>query len=663
VTGVCDSTAEANGPQGPNEVAFGQGYCEVRFSNRINGKTHYSENLCGTSENNKPNNITWKNEYCGYASDASPEDSRTKVYEGLCDDSASDEELYGPHLAGFNKGYCKADKDSLTIDAITRTVRNKNFYTETSFCNEDPNERPNDVTWKKEYCGYASATGTPVVLQGLCDDGQGPSEDAYNPNEYCQYDRNLQKTTRTEDGCENGDRINENEWKGQYCGYASRTATTTSVQEGVCDDGDQGPNSESFGGGYCTVSLWGKFPGIENKIHQKTEYTDEFCGASGKPNNGKWNGEYCGYANKNADDAEKVWTGVCDDGNGKHKQQYDAPGYCQAAEPATPGALSATQFGDWTCNGKSVKYNEGSWKNEYCFINQVAAKCPAGTIGDGTVRSDNANKCILPSTKARCLADSLRQGSVDYPAEKGYFSNGACHIPAARYGIAAGNGTTGGTTLLTNDNASTDSITINGNSGLGGNQIGGNCFKHGFFAGNTTQGSANNNSYDGTASSTALNASGAYVQAECHREITTPAAPANSAETSITATSSDDLKKSLCVTTNSQLTTTNSNCYGGPGGKVAGTPNVFANLGYIAWGSSANSNDSAIVATFVKKCEWIKGTSSDLGTCKITVTQATPGRADIFSRPGNSKGNCGQPNDVATAVAGTLGIRVAYKAE
>jgi hypothetical protein len=397
ITGICDLPAEDTGIQGPNELAFGQGYCEVEFGAKKTGKTIYSEKLCGTSAENKPNNGKWKNEYCGYANASSV--SATKVYAGLCDDSEG-EDLKGPNLEAYNAGYCIADRTDST------------HYTDEDFCGDDPTQRPNDGAWKGEYCGYESATGTAAskVYSGICDDDQGPNQDSWNPDQYCQFDKAASSTFLKDEVCENGDKINEGTWKGEYCGYASKTASKTSMQTGICDDGT-GPNSVEFGGGYCTVSARAK--------KDTTEYTDEFCGNGGKPNNGKWNGEYCGYASKNSEDDDKVWTGVCDDGMGKYKGEYRSganDGYCEANEEGV------TAFSTTYC-GTSGKVNEGTWKGEYCFADEKVSKCAAGLKPDASVKSTNAYRCVLPATIERCEASNLEGG-----LQKGEYSDNFCRI-------------------------------------------------------------------------------------------------------------------------------------------------------------------------------------------------------------------------------------------
>jgi len=68
--------------RGPNEIAFGQGYCEVRFEDRAKNITTYSERICG--QNGRPNEKKWLNQYCGYAKfdDKIP----TKVMNDMCSD-------------------------------------------------------------------------------------------------------------------------------------------------------------------------------------------------------------------------------------------------------------------------------------------------------------------------------------------------------------------------------------------------------------------------------------------------------------------------------------------------------------------------------------------------------------------------------------------------
>jgi len=421
LTGICDqdnsgegSGAEGDGvgpdeqTRGPNEIAFGQGYCMVKYSDREKNITTYSESLCGTSENNKPNNGAWKGEYCGFASGNSVEP--TKVYQGICDDSIDEEGevKQAPHLDEYNKGYCLSNRYGRTV------------YTEEGFC--DDGGKPNEWSWKGEYCGAPDATSSETILySGLCDDDRGPNEEGWNPNEYCQYDRALGSTLKSEEVCENGDRINEGSWKGEYCGHASANAPT-SAMTGACDDTDAvvGPNSETFNGGYCEVKP-------EDRLTGKATFSDNFCYTSSGPktiNEGKWKSEYCGFSNANSDDNDKVWTGACDDGHGKNEDEYNKTGYCKAEGPET-----GTVWSDEFCM-ETKPFNSGSWKGEYCFVGGVA-KCNAG-LKAKTGEAYNATpaiRCILPAAEDRCevIAPARLKSNYDDPDQVAVvYSKGKC---------------------------------------------------------------------------------------------------------------------------------------------------------------------------------------------------------------------------------------------
>jgi len=644
ISGACDS-ADVNGVRGPNELSFGQGYCEVKFRNaflledpstgrkytdplRENPKTTYSENLCGTSANNKPNNGAWKDEYCGYASDASVEnDIRTKIYTGVCSD-ATEDAFKAPHYEGYNKGYCEvkfADRDSFVVR--NDKVIYKTEYTEDSFCNDDPTQRPNDAEWKAEYCGYATANGNLTVLKGICDDGQGPSEDAYSPAEYCRFDRTLNATAKTDEGCDNGDKVNENEWKGEYCGYASRGVNATSKQTGICDD-DKGPNSDEYAGGYCTVTPL-------NRKSNKTEYTDEFCGASGKVNENKWQAQYCGYANATADDADRIYSDACDDGTGKHKSGYNQEGYCYVADPETPSTFTA----QW-CNQekKSGKYNEKVWKGEWCFADKIVSDCKGNLVGDVSVNHNSKFKCYLPSAEQRCKDNGAASWS--------YVENGTPKqvVPAYKNGLC-------NVVLPTNKGAGTDFVNWNVNSL---SPSGNNCFALG-----------KNKSY-GYAGVISTNSNGGYVYSSCTNVITLTANVSKPVGGDpVTIKYFNEIgDQNLCVASDKRFTTGNSNCFGGPqgveyggtwysnvnqctqyagvsstycktfsAGRRTNTVNTWANLGF-EWGLGT-SYDQRVIDTFTKTCKW------ENNKCEVTVEQASPVfPKNIWGDGSHGKGQC-----------------------
>jgi len=432
LTGACD-TANVEGIIGPNEISFGQGYCEVSRDGRLTGLTRYTEALCGTSANNKPNNGAWKGEYCGFADAAATEP--TKVYAGICDDGKE------PHGEAYNAGYCVA----------TRFISKTTLTDE--FCGEDG--KPNNGTWKGEYCGYGSASSKDAdyVYTGICDDDKGPNQDGWNPDQYCgaTFD-NKNKVNLTEDVCDNGDKINEGKWKGEYCGLASKTVTKTSRQTGVCDDG-AGPNSDEFGAGYCTVAFSDYNNAKALNTVAKTTYTDEFCGngtaTANKVNEGSWKGEYCGYASAKSEDNDKVWKGICDNGDGPNKDGF-GKGYCQWVNEIDQGTVLT--FLPVCGSNLNAKPNDGSWKGEFCFADEKIGKCTAGLIAVLAAKSsDNIDlRCALPSIIVECESHTATIGGNTVSAS---YSNKKCNLPVANANLASSIASPSGACLVTGDDA------------------------------------------------------------------------------------------------------------------------------------------------------------------------------------------------------------------
>jgi hypothetical protein len=355
--------------KGPNEESFGKGYC---IGNKDNDTTAYVEVRQGT--NCKPNEGKWKGEYCGWTS---KDNDAPKLYSGICDDDK------GPHKSGFNNGFCQADK--LTGKTALQT----------EFCdNEKKTGKPNEGKWKGEYCGIAGATssassaGNVKLYSGVCDDGDGPNKDVFNKG-YCRAGSDGKTVLETSLLC-GKEKINEGEWKGEYCGYADAESTENDkVYTGACDDGE-GPNTDGFGSGYC-----------EANRKSVTARQTGFCGTNGKPNEGTWNGEYCGFASVNSTEDDKVYTGACDDNGGPNKGGFDS-GYCQWQEETSTG----TSFTSTFC-GESSKLNENSWKGEYCFADEKVATCVGGTKGDTSRKStDPASvRCAFEGSTDACSPD------------------------------------------------------------------------------------------------------------------------------------------------------------------------------------------------------------------------------------------------------------------
>jgi len=397
LSGACDEPNEEK-YQGPNERSFGEGYCAVLFENKSTGITTYSEDLCGTSANNKPNNGSWKNEYCGFAEGAK---KATKVWVGLCDDSEKDD-LKAPHLTEYNAGYCAVEFEEGIKLGSGKTV----FVEKGEIC--DDGGKPNEGTWKGEYCGVAeSGSKATKLYSGMCDDGQGPNQNGWNPKEYCAVTVDAKNTTGLIEGpCDNGDKINEGSWKGEYCGYKDGSAKTTSGLKGACADGD-GPHTDGYNASFCEVLFT---PGI--KIGDTTSVKSEnFCGDGGKQNEGSWKGEYCGYSSAKDEENEimkvqKAGT-ICGDGKGPNEDSYNA-GYCQWPDELATGTL----FTSDSCGKSTV--NKDTWQGQYCFADSKVKTCKAGLVPIPGAKSTDKSYCATPSIINFCLGVAVKGTVASY---------------------------------------------------------------------------------------------------------------------------------------------------------------------------------------------------------------------------------------------------------
>jgi len=376
--GLCDDwDDDATHPdhkRGPNEDYFNAGYCTVLPDDRVTGKTTYVDeyddrigngnvligNFCGSGSKNKPNNGKWNKEYCGFVwknDNSTPPQlvasaEKEKVYSDICDDKD------GPMSFNDTKyAYCEVKFENRLNGFTTRTGL---------LCGATG--QPNKNSWLRQYCGYKNdkSDAPDKVYTGICDDGYGPSENGYNKAEYCQA-KGDSTTVLSTFTCDIGSdsKINVDVWKGEYCGYASLDAAGTSKLTGACGDAeDKGPNSDVFGGGYCTA--------IDKKGHM--EYSTAFCGPdSTKVNEGSWKGEYCGFESETSLRPDKIYTGVCDNGGGPNEGGFNA-GYCRMNEESS----TETEFTDVLCGGATM--NEGEWKGEFCYADDKVAVCTGGRI-------------------------------------------------------------------------------------------------------------------------------------------------------------------------------------------------------------------------------------------------------------------------------------------
>jgi hypothetical protein len=393
----------------PDEDGFGKKYCQME------SKDHKLTSTVGDDENqfcyagesrartpiNKVDKHTllkatdWLDEYCGYASEADETAEVASVLTGVCGDNI------GPNNIdeGWNNDYCQAtaEVDPATgklVDAkSTVKVGGSDAYcikdASDNFKTAPASARFNEKIWQKQYCGYASETaytnGELSRLTGICDDNNGPNAFSWEAA-YCQAIGPFSGTYATRHSTQKvaysssdddiycgitaqptgqvyTGSLNKDEWRDQFCGYASRTdfnkvPPVKSPQTGFCDDGN-GPNSvanttvNNWGNQYCQglkpnevgapgnkLVSPGDLPGTDRVTGAKLlsvlcptgdstgldgTYTTSnpvsrkyTLGGGNRLNEKSWKGEYCGY--KTAADtaangglgAFAKMTGVCD---------------------------------------------------------------------------------------------------------------------------------------------------------------------------------------------------------------------------------------------------------------------------------------------------------------------------------------------------------------
>ncbi|MDR2594766.1 MAG: hypothetical protein LBC87_08360 [Fibromonadaceae bacterium] len=396
---------------GPNEKAFDHSYCGVTLQNYIDGKrtttTLNVQDVCPSNVvgKNRPNEGSWKNEYCGFIVTNGKVSDNKQAYPDLCDDLTlgPKEEAYDAD-AGF--GFCQSNRKGITkyAPASEKCATGKGEKKTYKTTNE---KTGTESGWKGEYCGYADAKEDSYSVQtGICDDDKGPNEDGWKYG-YCQgykdEETGLVKTrlVRSDVTCQDNKQLNVNGWEEEYCGYPSADISETTVQKGACDDG-KGPNSDSFGGGYCRASK------PNEKGVSLTGYVSSggYCGESGKPNDGEWKNEYCG---QDESGELKVYAGACGDGKGPNSDAFGA-GYCAGVLDEKETKYVA--ISEETCDGKP---NDGSWKGEWCFKgDSKIAACTGNYLAltDKNSTDPFSVRCIFRNDHV-CSANLLRACDKD----------------------------------------------------------------------------------------------------------------------------------------------------------------------------------------------------------------------------------------------------------
>jgi hypothetical protein len=417
--GLCDDYTK-----GPNEDAFGSGYC---VADKKTGKTKYTSEICGAS--GKPNNGKWKSEYCGN----SKNNTSKVVYDKGCDECGDlTEGPCGAHTEEYNGGYCKSNRSNIT----TYTSAPDDYCIDD---NKTESSRMNEGSWKGEYCGFTTGD-EPVnkVYTGACendDDGiVGPNSNT-NGGGYCRAPREG-KTYYSEYLCEDdGKKVNEGKWSNQYCGI-NKNDLEVQHTSGACDvevSGiPMGPNSDSYEGGFCQFDRDDE----ENSKKGYTKYVEineadrsimcpvgKFDAADPKYTklnaNNKGN-QYCGFASSSTNSYSVI---TVSDAKGGAKCAALGPNSLTMPDlsPSVTNADRANAFeyctvnidgtmelatpGDNSC--KTI-LNEGSWKGEYCFVGGKTPEkgtCTGGKVGDPS--QPKATGCSFPTAPvvATCATD------------------------------------------------------------------------------------------------------------------------------------------------------------------------------------------------------------------------------------------------------------------
>jgi len=188
--------------------------------------------------------------------------------------------------------------------------------------------------------------------------------------------------------------LTPSDFKYEYCGFASEEDNINnrrSLLKGICDD-NQGPNDESvlnwdnqycqvpFANSIATSSRYGKtvrVGGSANYCIKNASTTYKGAGKEYRINDGKWNNEYCGYADQQADldNEPTLLKGVCGNGSGPNASSWGNE-YCGVSAKGTVSAPSNKYCGITAMPATSDftgSVNKDTWKEEYCGYADQAA--------------------------------------------------------------------------------------------------------------------------------------------------------------------------------------------------------------------------------------------------------------------------------------------------
>jgi len=486
-----------------NSTEWNDGYCRWnKTRDPLTGvetitKTISPKEECGTTLQATPNNGAWLNQYCGWATASALVktviNGNTGTVPDMCDDGK------GAHEEAYYAGYCQVSPAAALAkqtnpyyvgNPATVRVSGQDAFcasTFTSTTRASASSRVNEGTWQDEYCGY-DVTATSLsgvvkkklkVLQGtygglsatstariqcavLAPNAEKPEYDetlatdalklaSLKKNaQYCAVDQDkvVSLAKPSDNDCASGtEKLNEGAWLGQYCGYATATATTkTKINANVSQTnlvnytrdtrcGALKPNTEMPEGStpaekaenfqYCTMS--------KDSVLSLAKPSDNLCtGTAVKLNEKVFNGDYCGYATATATVITKITPNAAAGGAAcgaltpnTEKPEGDTENakkdnfqYCQVGKD---GKMVLAKPSDNTCVANAVKLNEGSWKGEYCGYNSVAASAVIVKITPTAAQGGKDCGALAPNSKSKaeslneteyCTVDILNQMTI-----------------------------------------------------------------------------------------------------------------------------------------------------------------------------------------------------------------------------------------------------------
>jgi len=427
---------------GPNQRAFGQGYCMVDYvlsktkGLKDDGKpyTQYSEELCGAS--GTPNKDSYKREYCGWTKPTNTAPStKSKVYNDAC---FNGEEPQGFHRAG------ESNDESDLFYSIFHYGASGNIEMEDLTDDEGYNAR--------NYCGYSGGLGnsdnraeasntTVLFINATCGDNGKPNATKWN-NEYCGYNKIEDFLAKDADGqyivLNNADWVatehnnyagKNSKKKSDKCddGEAPFMILNWNGQEGTIDGATLGhADADNNYKSYCQWNPQTKRTELVGGPNAYCKVTSNGAVKGSRINDKKWAKQYCSGSTDN----EKVWTNACDDMRSNDlDDDYGKPYYGSLTATAAAVArnycsylfdidpvlgviphtyTSVTQSCD---NAGKVKPNEKSWLNQYCGADN---KLQSGLCGDGLgpkqAGAPGNAYCQMPSEFAKY---TIRVGAPD----------------------------------------------------------------------------------------------------------------------------------------------------------------------------------------------------------------------------------------------------------